>query len=137
MRAHPLAGQRFFLLEQPDDVGIASLYSAAAGLLFPTLGEGFGLPLIEAADRDLPILCSDLPVCREIAGPYAEYVDTGSAATLAAQIGHWWARCKRGGVRRSGGMPRLTWEKSAEMLLDVILEDNWMQDDDDVALHRA
>lgn len=41
------------------------LYAHATCLVFPTLYEGYGLPLVEAAARGLPVLCSDIPALRE------------------------------------------------------------------------
>lgn len=47
---------------------LASFYQSAAALVHPSLAEGFGLPLIEATYFHLPIVASDIPVFREIAG---------------------------------------------------------------------
>jgi glycosyltransferase involved in cell wall biosynthesis len=47
---------------------VRSLYALSDALLFPSLGEGFGLPLLEALAHRLPIFCSDLPVHREVLG---------------------------------------------------------------------
>jgi glycosyltransferase involved in cell wall biosynthesis len=51
-----------------DDATVADLYRVADALLFPSLDEGFGLPLLEAGWARLPIFCSDLPSFRETGG---------------------------------------------------------------------
>lgn len=58
-----------------SDGAIAALLQGAQGLLFPTRAEGFGLPPIEAAALGVPVLCADLPPCRELLGDWAVYVD--------------------------------------------------------------
>ena len=57
------------------DGAIAALLDRSAGLLFPSLAEGFGLPPVEAAARGVPVVCADLPACRELLGNCAVYVD--------------------------------------------------------------
>lgn len=51
-----------------SQVGIRDLYQVADVLFLPSLSEGFGLPLLEAALIRLPIACADIPVLREITG---------------------------------------------------------------------
>ena len=62
------------------------LYANAVLLVFPTRYEGFGLPLIEAADRGLPVLASDIPALRETGGDAVRYVAPGDAAAWAAAV---------------------------------------------------
>ncbi len=56
------------LHEAPDlsDGAIAALLEGAAGALYPSVAEGFGLPVVEAAAMGVPVICADLPVYREI-----------------------------------------------------------------------
>jgi glycosyltransferase involved in cell wall biosynthesis len=66
-----------------SDEELESLYRTSTVLAFPTLFEGFGLPALEAMARGLPVLASDLPVLREVAGDAAEYVDSADVGALA------------------------------------------------------
>ena len=128
LRNHPASGRRLFFVEHPSDAEIDFLYRQAAGLLMLSKGEGFGLPLVEAAHHGIPIVCSNLPVFREIAGEFATYVEAGDAQALAAQLAQWWQRRFDGQLPTTHDMPRLTWGQSAEALLDVIIDNNWIKD---------
>ncbi len=48
-----------------DDARVAELYAGATALVFPTVAEGCGLPLLESLWQGVPCVCSDLPVLRE------------------------------------------------------------------------
>jgi glycosyltransferase involved in cell wall biosynthesis len=63
-----------------------SLYALATCLVLPTLHEGFGLPVLEAMARSLPVACSDIPALREVAGPAALYFDPRSPEQIARRI---------------------------------------------------
>lgn len=65
---------------------LESLYTLADCLVVPTLHEGFGLPVLEAMVRGVPVACSDLPVLREVAGSAALYFDPRVPADIAAKI---------------------------------------------------
>jgi len=62
---------------------LAELYRASDVLLFPTLEEGFGLPVIEAFASQLPVVTSDIPVMREVAGEAAILVSPTDPRQLA------------------------------------------------------
>lgn len=47
---------------------LISIYLSAYGFVFPTMAEGFGLPLLEAMACEIPVVCSDIPVLREVGG---------------------------------------------------------------------
>ena len=65
---------------------LAELYRSASMLVFPTLAEGFGLPIAEAMACGTPVVVSDRPVHREIAGEAGELVDPLDPAAIAAGI---------------------------------------------------
>ena len=67
------------------DKDIPSLYQNALLYVFPSLYEGFGIPLIEAQYSECPVLCSDIPVFREVAGNGAEFCGT-DAKSISAKM---------------------------------------------------
>ncbi len=70
----------------PDPV-IADFYRLADALLFPSLEEGFGIPLIEAAFSHIPVFCADIPVLRELGGEDVSYFSShGNPSVIADQI---------------------------------------------------
>jgi glycosyltransferase involved in cell wall biosynthesis len=68
------------------DVELAALYRRAAVVVFPSLYEGFGLPAVEAHQAGVPLVCSDIPVLREVAGDAALFVPLGRPDLLAAAV---------------------------------------------------
>lgn len=68
---------RGVVLERPgcSDSELADWLAHARALLFPSFAEGFGLPLAEALTAGLPVLASDLPAFREVAGGIPDYLD--------------------------------------------------------------
>lgn len=65
---------------------LSELYATARYLAFPSHFEGFGLPVLEAQAHGLPVIASDLPVLREVAGEGALYFPVGDAQALADGI---------------------------------------------------
>ena len=66
--------------------GIERLYRESDLFVFPSLAESFGHPLVEAMASRLPILASDIPLCREICGEAALYFDPLDPVDLAQKI---------------------------------------------------
>lgn len=58
-----------------EDEDLRSVVAGSAGLILPSLDEGFGLPVLEALACGRPVLASDLPVLREVAGEEAVYAE--------------------------------------------------------------
>lgn len=70
----------------PSNEELCSLYSGAAALLFPSLNEGFGWPLIEAQSCGCPVITSNREPMTEVAGEAALYVDPADESAAAALI---------------------------------------------------
>lgn len=69
-----------------SDAKLARLYQEAKGFVYPSLYEGFGLPILEALYFNCPVLASDIPVFRECFGRYITYFDPLSPDALATTI---------------------------------------------------
>lgn len=121
IRHHDEFGKRLFWFMGPDDAVLERLYSTCTVLLAPSEGEGFGLPLVEAAHYGLPILCRDLPVFHEVAGDHATYFSGLDADSLAIAIQNWLGVYGRGAVVSSEDIRALTWGQSAQKLADIVL----------------
>lgn len=123
LRQHPELGKRLFWLEGISDEYLERVYAVGACLIAASEGEGFGLPLIEAARHDIPIIARDLPVFREVAGPHALYF-SGDATAIAQSVTEWLQLFSQGRHPSSTKMPYLTWQQSAEQFKAALLEGN-------------
>ncbi len=122
---HPEKDSRLFWLPGVSDEMLEQLYGSCAALLAPSEGEGFGLPLIEAAQHKIAIVARDLPVFREVAGEHAHYFSGTDAHSLAASINDWLALRRDGQAPGSAGMPWLTWKESAQQVLNAVERQQW------------
>ena len=96
----------------PDE--LEDLYAAAAGLITATRWEGFGLPVLEAMARGVPVACSDLPVLREVAAGMAELLDPEDPASVAAAMRRLTAAGDPGREAAARAhAARFTWEAAA------------------------
>lgn len=117
----PELGRRLIWLTDASDAYLEQLFQASACLLASSEGEGFGLPLIEAARHRLPILARDLPVFREVAGSGAHYFSGSSPSSLATALREWIDLKRKGLQPGSESITWLTWQASARMLVQKIL----------------
>lgn len=118
---HPEKNSRLFWLEGISDEYLEKIYAASTCLIAASEGEGFGLPLIEAAQHKLSIIARDIPVFREVAGEHAHYFSGLESQTLANAVKHWLVLSAEGKAPRSDDMPWLTWRQSTQQLLAAIL----------------
>ena len=69
-----------------SDEKLEKLYKYSLGVIIPSKYEGFGLPLIEASQKKIPILCSDIEIFREIMGTNAYYFSTTDIDNVCSVI---------------------------------------------------
>jgi glycosyltransferase involved in cell wall biosynthesis len=78
--------ERLRFVDYVGDADLEGLWRLAAAAAQPTLGEGFGLPVLEALEHGVPVAASDLAVLREVAGDLAHHFDPRDPASAAAAI---------------------------------------------------
>ena len=117
VKRHPELSRQLFWPDNVADDYLEQIYSASTCLIAASEGEGFGLPLIEAAQRGLPIIARDLPVFREVAAEHAFYFNGLNPGDLAGALCRWLTLYETKSHVQSSGMNWLTWAQSAEMLL--------------------
>jgi len=85
--AHDLGvGERVLFLKHLNDNELVTLYAGCQCLLFPSLYEGFGLPILEAMQCGVPVITSHLSSCPEVAGDAAIFVDPRKSDEIAHAI---------------------------------------------------
>lgn len=83
---HPELNRKLFIFNRLNDSGLEYAYAHARALVFPSHAEGFGLPLVEAMQRGVPVMASDIPVFREIGDDYVAYFDLADPEALASLV---------------------------------------------------
>lgn len=99
-----------------DDQELTCLLSRAAGLVSPSLYEGFGLPVIEALSMGTPVACSDIPVYREVGGAFVAKFDPLDEEDIAQALVEL-ARAPRAPSAAVDWARSFSWEAAAEKLL--------------------
>ena len=122
--SHPQRNRCLFWIDDADDAELDAIYRTSTALLAASWGEGYGLPLIEAARRGLPVIARDLPVFQEVMGEQARYFTAATSTELASVLRNWLAT--PGSHRPPSVAPWLSWEQSARKLADLIaLPNHW------------
>lgn len=83
---HPLFGRRLFWLQRVTDAELKQLYARAGAMVYPSLYEGYGLPVVEAMAAGTLTLCSDRGALPEAAAGLAELFDPTSLDDLVALL---------------------------------------------------
>jgi alpha-1,3-rhamnosyl/mannosyltransferase len=116
-----LRGRVFFTGHVPDS-DLKALYAGATALVYPSLYEGFGLPIVEAMASGCPVICADTASMPEVAGDAALYIDPERVDSLVhaietlvhdEQVGR--ALVEQGFAR----VKAFTWEKTARQTIDL------------------
>ncbi|MDW8183939.1 MAG: glycosyltransferase family 1 protein [Anaerolineae bacterium] len=99
---------------------LPALYTGARLFVFPSLWEGFGLPVLEAMACGVPVACSDIPALREVAGEAARFFDPRDVEGMARAIEEAWDRAEdpawRARCRTQAA--RFSWEETARRTLE-------------------
>lgn len=101
------------------DAELNALYAGARAVLVPSLEEGFGLPVLEAFARGVPVIANDIPVLREVSGGLATFVSVDDIEAWRRAVRGVWDAPGDGAARRAWAA-QFTWERSARMLREVV-----------------
>ncbi len=105
-----------------DDDTLLGLYQTCRAVLFPSLWEGFGLPVIEAMSQGAVVLASDRGVLREVAGDGAWFIDPLDEEAIERGLERLASDAELCAQLRRKGPPRarqFTWQRTAEAVLEV------------------
>lgn len=117
IQTHPLNKKHLFLLKNTTDAELALLYRKTAALIIASVAEGFGLPIVEAFQHGAKVICSDIPVFREIATDRAVFFDVSNSRELADRVSE--NLClisSQFNVHTTLGSEWLTWRESTTQL---------------------
>jgi len=109
---HPERNRRLFLIRDAGDADLDHAYRHATALIMASEAEGFGLPIVEAFQRGLPVLCSDIPVFREVAADGAAFFAPDDQLGLVGMLRD------PPPIRAPG--PWLSWRESTDRLVDAL-----------------
>jgi glycosyltransferase involved in cell wall biosynthesis len=107
------------------DQDLGALYSACAALVYPSVYEGFGLPPLEAMACGAPVIASDIPAIREVAGAAARLVSADDSAELARAVIELVDSATARKTMSAAGLKRaaeFSWARAASASRDVYVE---------------
>lgn len=84
--SYQLRQNHLHFLGQVTELQLATLYHYAELLAYPSLDEGFGLPILEAFSHGVPVLSSNIPVIKEVAGNAAHLIDPNNVDDIRAGL---------------------------------------------------
>lgn len=105
----------------PDD-DLPALYGCATALVFPSVCEGFGLPLVEAMAAGTPVIASDIAVFREVGGGVPSFFDPAQVDSLGNAIERVWGDEDLRTQMSSAGVARsrlFSWDLCAEGVVEA------------------
>jgi len=118
IRNHPELNQRLFMFNNLSDTSLEYAYAHASSLVFPSFVEGFGLPLVEAMKRGLPVMGSDIAVFREIGRDFMAYFDLNNPQSLADLIDKFERSGKFPATRNVGEWSWIGWREASLQLVE-------------------
>lgn len=109
-----------------DDDDLPSLLASCDCFAYPSLWEGFGIPVLEAMSAGVPVVCSDVASLPEVAGPHAFYCDPHEPRSIAAAVGRALTmppaeRAARTSAAREWAS-RFTWDATADRFHEVLTQ---------------
>jgi glycosyltransferase involved in cell wall biosynthesis len=113
IRTHRMLGTRLFFVEHFSDAEINLCYANAHALIAGSVAEGYGLPIVEAAQHKVPVIATDIAVFREVAGNGAAYFPLGDRAALMSLVTQFAGLDRPAREAMAARVSVLSWQDSA------------------------
>lgn len=120
--SHPRFCTHLFALHDVSDSELTYCYQKARAICFPSITEGFGLPIIEALWYGRQVFASDTAIHREVGKDECTYCDLQDPGDLANKILDWESQIGRESPCREATVRPIGWEQSSKLLLDHFLD---------------
>lgn len=114
---------RVIMLGEVTDAELAGLYRQCEAFVFPSLYEGFGLPVLEAMSNGAPVVCSNASSLPEVAGDSAIYFDPRDVNDIARALGFVLANPDAARRMRESGQTRslgFSWDRTAAIVFATL-----------------
>ena len=125
VRALEALGERCQMLSQVGDAELGELYRRCALFCYPSLGEGFGLPVLEAMACGAAVITSDISSLPEVGGDAVEYVDPRDVASLTVALERLLRDPERRAAlsgRASARARQFSWGGTAQIVVTALAE---------------
>lgn len=116
----PAFGSTLFMPGYVSDTELAETMNRCCALVCASNDEGFGLPLVEAANLGCPVIARDIEIFRETSGGDAFFFENGDAGKIAEGLRKWFALTRAQQLRFVPRKSLATWRQSAEMLKAIM-----------------
>jgi glycosyltransferase involved in cell wall biosynthesis len=121
IKSHKELGKKFVWLNDVDDESLVQIYEKSICLIAASYGEGFGLPLVEAAKYKLPIIARDIPIFREVVGENAFFFNAVNSQELKNSLLEWLELYKFERHPKSSEISLITWKQSSYQLISKLV----------------
>jgi len=118
---HLQRDHRLFWFEGISDEFLEKIYTSCSCLLAASEAEGFGLPVIEAAQHGLPVLARDIPIFREIAKNHVNYFSANNGLELSKEIDLWLKKYAEDRHTKSSNLVYSSWSECTECFKEFLV----------------
>ncbi len=122
IKNHRLFGKQLFLFTDLTDAELQFSYENARGVVFPSVVEGFGLPIVESLSFGKRTIASDTSIHREVGRDDCVYFDLSSPRNLAKEVLAWDRAIEAGEDKLEIDRQLTTWRESAEQFIGHCLD---------------
>ena len=116
IRNHPAYGKQLIAFHDIKDSDLQHCYKSCRGVIFPSIVEGFGLPIVESLWFGKKTFASDTPIHREVGKSDCVYFDLNDPSTLVTEIEKWELIADRSAGQLPVRKPT-TWEECSRSLI--------------------